>query len=149
SRRLWEENIDAILKIWAADEQPVSIEAEWSVPDVSVLPRPVQREHPPVWVASTSQDGFVATAERGYNLLCMPSVKGIDDLAEDIAMYKQTLGDHDLDPQTRRVGMLVPWHVGTTTDAALEVASDPFLWYMRRLVNLVVPPDFKDAKHAT
>ena len=34
-------------------------------------------------VAETSLDGFMAAAKHGYNLLCMPILKGIDGLAED------------------------------------------------------------------
>ena len=57
-----------------------------------VYPRPVQEPHPPVWVASTSLDGYLQAARRGYNLLGMTMLKGIDDVAEDIAAYKQELG---------------------------------------------------------
>jgi alkanesulfonate monooxygenase SsuD/methylene tetrahydromethanopterin reductase-like flavin-dependent oxidoreductase (luciferase family) len=150
SRNLWEENLDIILAIWEADGQTVSIEHPlWAIPDVSILPRPVQQPHPPVWVASTSLDGFVAAGQRGYNLLAMPMVKGLDDLAEDVAIYKKTLEEHDFDPSTRRIGMLIPWHVGATRDEALATATDSVLWYIRRQLNLVVPPDTYDARHAT
>src|SRR6478735_6143450 len=86
SREIWEENLDAVLAIWEADTAPITLEGRYfSVPDVSVLPRPLQRPYPPVWVASTSMDGFRAAARRGLNLLCMPILKGIDALAEDLA----------------------------------------------------------------
>jgi natural product biosynthesis luciferase-like monooxygenase protein len=148
SREIWEEHLDAVLTIWNADTAPVTMEGRYfSVPDVSVLPRPVQRPHPPVWVASTSLDGFRAAARRGWNLLCMPILKGIDGLAEDVAEYRRTLEEHGHDPAERRVAMLIPWHVAPTTDAALE-AADALVWYVRRQVNLVTPPGYKDAGHA-
>jgi len=150
SREIWEDNLAAVLQIWAADGEPVEIEHElWSVPNVSVYPRPVQRPNPPVWVASTSLDGFIAAAEQGYSLLCMPILKGIDDLAEDIATYKKTLADHDFDPDERRIAMLVPWHVGNTPDEAMSTAADSMIWYIRRQVNQVVPPGYTDARHAS
>ena len=150
SRQLWEANLDAVLQIWAADTEPVTIEHEyWTVPEVSVFPRPVQRPHPPVWVASTSLEGFLAAARRGYHLLCMPILKGIDALAEDVAAYKRELAENGFDPDERRVGMLIPWHVAPTLEAAHEAAADAVLWYIRRQVNLVTPPDYTDARHAT
>jgi alkanesulfonate monooxygenase SsuD/methylene tetrahydromethanopterin reductase-like flavin-dependent oxidoreductase (luciferase family) len=149
SRKLWEENLAAVLEIWNADGEPVDIEHErWPVPGVSVYPRPVQQPHPPVWVASTSTEGFLAAAEAGYSLLCMPMLKGLDGLAEDIALYRQALADHGHDPDTRRVAMNVPWVVAETVDEAKE-AADWVLWYIKRQINLVAPPDLMDARHAT
>ena len=149
SRQLWEDNLAAVLEIWQADGEPVDIEHErWLVPNVSIYPRPVQEPHPPVWVASTSTDGFVAAAKAGYSLLCMPMVKGLELLAEDIALYKRTLEENGFDPGTRKVAMNVPWVVAPTVDEAKE-ATDAVLWYIRRQINLVAPPDLLDARHAT
>ena len=149
SRELWEENLDAVLEIFRADGDPVDIEHErWLVPNVSVYPRPVQVPYPPVWVASTSTDGFLAAAERGLHLLCMPMVKGIEALAEDIALYRAELERHGHDPSTRRIAMNVPWVVAPTV-AEAKTATDAVIWYIRRQINLVAPPGYTDARHAT
>lgn len=148
SRDLWEDNLDAILKIWNADGEPVSIDHElWEVPDVAVFPRPVQRPHPPVWVASTSLDGFIAAARRGLNLMCMPIVKGLGPLSEDIAAYKAELEKCGYDPAAHRVAIIIPWHVASTRAEASR-AVDSVIWYIRRQVNLVIPPGKFDARHA-
>jgi alkanesulfonate monooxygenase SsuD/methylene tetrahydromethanopterin reductase-like flavin-dependent oxidoreductase (luciferase family) len=150
SRAIWEDSLEAVLAIWNADGEPVTRSNEFfEIPDVSVYPRPVQRPHPPVWVASTSLEGYLAAAKHGYNLLGMTMVKGIDDVAEDIAKYKESLADHGFDPATRRVALMIPWYVGRSRDEAYEFAADPVLWYIRRQVNLVTPPDYYDARHAT
>ncbi|MDI9980178.1 MULTISPECIES: LLM class flavin-dependent oxidoreductase [Rhodococcus] len=150
SRTLWEENLDTVLGIWEADGEPYSAEHEyWSVPDVGVYPRPLQEPHPPVWVASTSLDGYLQAARRGYNLLGMTMLKGIDDVAEDIAKYKAELARHGFDPETRKIALMIPWHVAPTTDEAHANAADAVMWYIRRQVNLVAPPDYYDARHAS
>ncbi|MGW5385731.1 LLM class flavin-dependent oxidoreductase [Nocardia sp. NPDC003963] len=150
SRALWEANLDTVLGIWEADGEPYSAEHEyWSVPDVGVYPRPVQEPHPPVWVASTSLDGYLQAARRGYNLLGMTMLKGIDDVAEDIAKYKAELERCGFDPETRKIGLMVPWHVAPSTDEAYANAADAVMWYIRRQVNLVAPPDYYDARHAS
>jgi alkanesulfonate monooxygenase SsuD/methylene tetrahydromethanopterin reductase-like flavin-dependent oxidoreductase (luciferase family) len=150
SRKIWEENLEAVLAIWAADGRPVSRENEYfSIPDVGVYPRPAQDPHPPVWVASTSLDGYLAAARKGYHLLGMTMLKGIDDVAEDIAKYRETLAENGFDPDSRRVALMIPWHVAPSRDEAIQTASDAVLWYIRRQVNLVTPPDYYDARHAT
>jgi alkanesulfonate monooxygenase SsuD/methylene tetrahydromethanopterin reductase-like flavin-dependent oxidoreductase (luciferase family) len=149
SREIWEDHLDAVLEIMRADSKEVTRKGTYyDIPGVSVLPRVVQKPHPPVWVASTSLDGFIAAAKQGYHLLCMPILKGIDDLAEDIALYRKTLAEHGHDPEAARVAMLVPWHLAATRDEA-EQAADAVLWYIRRQVNLVAPPDYMDSRHAT
>lgn len=149
SREIWEDHLDAVLEIMRADSQEVTRKGSYyEVPGVSVLPRVVQKPHPPVWVASTSLDGFLAAAKRGHHLLCIPILKGIDDLAEDIASYRKTLAEHGHDPEAARVGMLIPWHVAASREEA-EQAADAVLWYIQRQLTLVAPPDYMDSRHAT
>jgi alkanesulfonate monooxygenase SsuD/methylene tetrahydromethanopterin reductase-like flavin-dependent oxidoreductase (luciferase family) len=149
SREIWEDHLDAVLEIMRADSKEVTRKGTYyEVPGVSVLPRVVQKPHPPVWVASTSLDGFIAAAKQGFHLLCMPILKGIDDLAEDIVVYRKTLAEHGHDPDAARVGMLVPWHLAPTREEA-EHAADAVLWYIRRQVNLVAPPDYMDSRHGS
>lgn len=149
SRQIWEDHLDAVLEIFSADGAEVTREGTYyKIPGVSVLPRPVQKPYPEVWVASTSLDGFMAAAERGYHLLCMPILKGLDGLAEDVAKYKKKLEENGFDPTTRRVAMMVPWFVTQGDDDIDDVVS-AFMWYIRRQVNLVAPPDYMDARHAT
>jgi alkanesulfonate monooxygenase SsuD/methylene tetrahydromethanopterin reductase-like flavin-dependent oxidoreductase (luciferase family) len=149
SRALWEDNLAAVLAIWSADGEPVEIRHDrWLVPDVAVYPRPVQEPYPPVWVASISTDGFKAAGAAGLNLLCMPMVKGLEGLASDIAAYKEELAKHGFDPDEKRIAMGVPWVVAPTLEEAKE-STDSIMWYIRRQINLVQPPDVFDARHAT
>ncbi|MBO3746581.1 LLM class flavin-dependent oxidoreductase [Streptosporangiaceae bacterium NEAU-GS5] len=150
SRQIWEDSLEAVLAIWNADGEPVTRSNEFfEIPDVAVYPRPAQEPHPPVWVASTSLEGYLAAAKKGYHLLGMTMLKGVDDVAEDIAKYRECLAENGFDPATRRVALMIPWFVGATRDEAIEIAADPVLWYIRRQVNLVTPPDYYDARHAT
>lgn len=150
SRQIWEDTLEAVLAIWTADGEPVTRSNEYfEIPDVAVYPRPVQEPHPPVWVASTSLDGYLAAARKGHNLLGMTMLKGIDDVAEDIAKYKECLAEGGFDPESRRIALMIPWYVAPSKDEAVGTAADAILWYIRRQVNLVTPPDYYDARHAT
>jgi alkanesulfonate monooxygenase SsuD/methylene tetrahydromethanopterin reductase-like flavin-dependent oxidoreductase (luciferase family) len=150
SRELWEESLEAVLAIWNADGEPITRSSEYfEIPNVAVYPRPVQIPHPPVWVASTSLEGYLAAARQGYNLLGMTMLKGLDDVAEDIAKYKQCLADNGFDPESRRIALMIPWYVAPTKEEAVTTAADPILWYLRRQVNLVAPPSYTVARHAT
>ena len=149
SREIWEEHLDAVLEIFKADGAEVTRSGQfYEIPGVSVLPRIVQKPHPDVWVASTSLDGFLAAAKHGYHLMCMPILKGLEALAEDIAAYKKSLAEHGHDPATKRIAIMVPWYVSNET-ANLEDVVSAYIWYLRRQINLVAPPGYTDARHAT
>lgn len=150
SRALWEDHLEAIEEIFAADGKEVSREGEYyEIPGVSVLPRPVQTfDSSNMWVASTSLEGFIAAGKKGQNLLCMTMLKGLEGLAEDIKVYKQTLADNGHDPDKARIGMMIPWFVDHNVEEIDDVVS-AFMWYVRRQINLVTPPDYTDARHAT
>jgi alkanesulfonate monooxygenase SsuD/methylene tetrahydromethanopterin reductase-like flavin-dependent oxidoreductase (luciferase family) len=108
SRQIWEDHLDAVLEIFKADGAEVTRKGTYyDIPGVSVLPRPVQKPHPRVWVASTSTAGFTAAAEQGHNLLCIPILKGLEGLAEDIQEYKRVLAENDHDPDKARIGVWV------------------------------------------
>ncbi|CAA0080957.1 Alkanal monooxygenase alpha chain [Halioglobus japonicus] len=149
SREIWEDHLAAVEEIFAADGAEVTREGTYyNIPGVSILPRPVQKPGPPVWVASTSLAGFTAAAKGGYNLLCIPILKGLPALAEDIAEYKRVLAENGHDPDKARIGCLVPWFV-SSDGSGMDEAVAAFMWYIRRQVNLVTPPDYTDAQHAT
>ena len=149
SREIWEDHLAAVEQIFAADGGEVTREGTYyNIPGVSILPRPVQKPGPPIWVASTSLAGFTAAAKGGYDLLCIPILKGLDALAEDIAEYKRVLAEHGHDPDKARIGCLVPWFINEN-DGGMEDAVSAFMWYIRRQVNLVTPPDYTDSQHAT
>lgn len=149
SRQIWEDHLDAVLEIFRADGAEITRKGTYyDIPGVSVLPRVVQKPHPEVWVASTSLDGFLAAAKNGYHLLCMPILKGLQGLAEDIARYKEELARHGHDPERARIAMMVPWYV-TSGNENLEEITSAYMWYIRRQINLVTPPDYTDARHAT
>jgi alkanesulfonate monooxygenase SsuD/methylene tetrahydromethanopterin reductase-like flavin-dependent oxidoreductase (luciferase family) len=150
SRQIWEDSLEAVLAIWTADGEPITRSNEFfEIPNVAVYPRPVQTPHPAVWVASTSIEGYLAAARKGYNLLGMTMLKGLDDVAEDIAKYRECLAENGFDPDSRRVALMIPWFVAPSREEATDTASDAILWYIRRQVNLVTPPDYYDARHAT
>lgn len=149
SREIWEDHLAAVEEIFDANGAEVTREGTYyNIPGVSILPRPVQKPGPPIWVASTSLAGFTAAAKGGYNLLCIPILKGLPELSKDIAEYKRVLAENGHDPEKARIGCLVPWFV-SDDGSGMEEAVAAFMWYIRRQVNLVTPPDYTDAQHAT
>ncbi|MBT6277163.1 MAG: LLM class flavin-dependent oxidoreductase [Chromatiales bacterium] len=67
----FDEALNIILGAWTTDE--FSYQGKfYDVPTLTLVPRPVQKPHPPVWIATRlgTQDVIDYTAARGFKLLC-------------------------------------------------------------------------------
>jgi alkanesulfonate monooxygenase SsuD/methylene tetrahydromethanopterin reductase-like flavin-dependent oxidoreductase (luciferase family) len=64
----WEESVRAIPKMWMNDK--VSFEGKYlKMPERSVLPKPMQKPHPPLWHAATQPSSFERAGKMGLGLL--------------------------------------------------------------------------------
>lgn len=87
TRAEWEEATRLLPSLWT--EEKFSYHGRFFSWDdaITVVPRPVQRPHPPLWVASTQPDTCALAGSRGLGLL-MPQLNGPDGAREGIAHYK-------------------------------------------------------------
>jgi alkanesulfonate monooxygenase SsuD/methylene tetrahydromethanopterin reductase-like flavin-dependent oxidoreductase (luciferase family) len=67
----FDEALQIILGAWTVDEFSFSGKY-FNVPRLTLVPRPVQKPHPPVWIATRlgTQEVIDYTASRGFKLLC-------------------------------------------------------------------------------
>ncbi len=91
SRDMWDESLRIVPQIWMSDE----FEWEgrfWNIPPRRILPKPLQKPHPPIWVASMQPETYRLAAERGIGVLAFSS-NAPSTLAEHIAEYKRAVKD--------------------------------------------------------
>ena len=68
TKAMWDEGLKAIPQMWMNDM--FSFEGKYfSMPPRNVLPKPLQKPHPPLWVAVSSPETAIQAAERGIGLL--------------------------------------------------------------------------------
>jgi natural product biosynthesis luciferase-like monooxygenase protein len=116
SARRLREHADVLLQAWS--DAPVSYHGElYDFEDVRVLPKPVQRPHPPVWVgASRSDDTFRWAGEQGFHLMTLPFTYERAVLRHWIGVYHDALRAHGHDPARREV--LGKFHMYVAADDA-------------------------------
>src|SRR4051812_34833050 len=68
-REMWQEGLEVAIRCMT--ETPVSgVEGKFvSMPPRKVIPKPVQKPHPPVWVACSRRDTILLAAEKGIGAL--------------------------------------------------------------------------------
>ena len=112
------DNLHLMLRLWTQDE--VSSDAEHAyLRDVPVALRPVQRPHPPIWVAGHTDAAIRRAARRG--LPWIAAAAHVDDgyLQHQVKVYRDACTEHgreDLD-----LPMLQELYVAPTQAEALEV----------------------------
>jgi alkanesulfonate monooxygenase SsuD/methylene tetrahydromethanopterin reductase-like flavin-dependent oxidoreductase (luciferase family) len=75
SRERFQESLDVILKSWT--QEGFSHRGKYFEADnLTVVPRPYQKPHPPIWVAATTPDTFPMVGRMGYSLVT--GLRGFD-----------------------------------------------------------------------
>jgi luciferase family oxidoreductase group 1 len=74
--------------------------AHWQFEDIEVLPKPVQKPHPPVWLAASSPESVERAAAAGFSILMDPH-SSHDQIGEKRALYARTLAAHGHSPEGR------------------------------------------------
>lgn len=92
----FQEALKIILGVWTTEEY--SYEGRfWTVPRLTLVPRPIQKPHPPVWIATRlgSAAQIAYAVENNYQLLCawaaVPELRATCDLMTE-ARRKRGLG---------------------------------------------------------
>src|SRR5882724_359310 len=75
SRERFQESLDVILKAWT--QEGFSHNGKYfSADNLTVVPRPYQKPHPPIWVAATTPDAFPMVGRMGFSLVT--GLRGFD-----------------------------------------------------------------------
>jgi len=114
-----QEALEIMLRVWREDD----VEHDgrfYKFPRVTVLPKPVQRPHPPIWIAALSPDSFRYAVEHGHHLLSTVFRDPVDKVAEKVKLYRQVLEDAGKTEADTDLGILRIAYVAETDAEARE-----------------------------
>ena len=83
----FDEAMEVIRKAWVSDERFSHHGKRWNYENVIVEPAPLQRPHPPLWLAAGSKDSLRRAAREGYNLL-LDQLAQTDQIIQRIEIYR-------------------------------------------------------------
>ncbi|MGC2274675.1 MAG: LLM class flavin-dependent oxidoreductase [Candidatus Binatus sp.] len=139
TRPRWAEAVEAIPRMWRED--PFTMHGKyWTVePPVSVIPKPIQKPHPPMWVAATNPTTFELAAERGLGVLCFTLGVELAQVSERINIYRAGIKHARPVGQTinNQVSMNIMGLIGDDPYEAEHIAREAVLWYVRKGFELV------------
>ena len=135
----WEEAVRIIPRMWT--EETFSHQGEFfNIPPRPVIPKPVQKPHPPLWMACSQPASFKRAGEMGLGVLCF-SLGGYDQMVERVQMYREGLKNAKpvgafVNDQVAALCMI---HCGENDQEAREVASPEGTWFVNKANELYRP----------
>ena len=139
TRAQWEEAISIIPKMWTED--PFSHQGHFfNIPERSVIPKPIQSPHPPLWVACSQPDSFKNAGEMGLGVLCF-NLSGYANLKERVDSYRE--GIKHANPVgsfvNNQVAAMCVIHCGEDDEEARRVAGPEGAWFLNFAEKLYAP----------
>ncbi|PYN85152.1 MAG: hypothetical protein DMD87_24515 [Candidatus Rokuibacteriota bacterium] len=132
NRARFDETLEIIRLAWTRERFGYR-GAFYQVEDVSVVPRPVQRPHPPIRVAVHTAESFAHIGDLGLAIYSGTTTTPLPQLREYMALYRAHLAAAGHAWQNDQMALMLPVHVGTTSGAAREAMRPGVLKYYRNL----------------
>ncbi|HKH48933.1 MAG TPA: MupA/Atu3671 family FMN-dependent luciferase-like monooxygenase, partial [Thermoanaerobaculia bacterium] len=128
------EGIEKVRSLWRGEPLRVRDGAGTEL-DVLLHPLPKQREIP-VWLTGASPETFRKAGAMGAGVLTNLQGQQLDELAEKIELYHETLAKHGHDPASGRITVLLHTFLGDNVEAARAKAEGPLREYLRTSFDL-------------
>jgi alkanesulfonate monooxygenase SsuD/methylene tetrahydromethanopterin reductase-like flavin-dependent oxidoreductase (luciferase family) len=127
------ENFEIVQQAWSQDRLTYKGEF-WDFDNIEVLPKPMQKPMPPVWIAATSPSSIEWAAERGYNIMLDPHSTH-QDIWKKRQLYASELTRHGFSAEGREVPTVRFVAVGNTEAEAAEIARGGAAWTVGEYAN--------------
>ncbi len=145
SREMWQESLEMIPRMWT--EEPFEYDGKFvRVPARSIVPKPLQKPHPPIWMAATSPQSWEIAGRNGIGILGLTIFVSVPQLEDRVRAYRNAL--KQAKPVGKfindKVGAFTIVHVGDTkaqaiANGATEAAINYLLYAFRVLGGFADP----------
>ena len=130
-RAMWRETVEQVANMMAMDPYPGYQGQYFSMPMRNVVPKPVQKPHPPIWVACSNRETIHLAAQLGIGALTFAFVDPaeakhwVDDYYETFKRECVPIG-HTVNPN---VAMVTSFSCHRDADEAVRRGMDGFRFF--------------------
>ena len=130
TRGRFEEALEIVLKAWT--EERFSCDGKYyKIPDVSVYPKPLQKPHPPIYLAGISSETLAFGAKRGFPLI-LAAAQTVSIVKQTQEAYYQLLEEagYKREDVVLPVGRFI--YVAETKEKAVEDTKETLMAFIHR-----------------
>ena len=103
---------------------------------IQTFPRPIQKQVP-IWITCGADETFVAAGKIGANVLTSLLYETTDNLARQIALYRNSLAEHGYDYKQGKVALMLHTFIGDNEELVRNQVKEPFCNYIKTHFGLV------------
>ncbi len=135
-RELMFQEIETVQRLWRGEAIAVP-DGKGQMVEVKTYPQPMQSQLP-TWITIVNNpDTYTRAGAIGANILTNLMGQSVEDLARNIALYRQSLAEHGYNPASGTVTVLLHTFVGNDLEQVREQARQPFGQYLTSSVGLL------------
>jgi natural product biosynthesis luciferase-like monooxygenase protein len=132
-REIMFRGIETIKRLWSGEVVRLPC-GDGRETEIKILPKPVQ-EKLPIWITSSgSRETWARAGAIGANILAGMKGEPEQDLAQKIALYRESLAGNGHDPQAGCVTVMLHTYVAEDDTAARERVRAPLTSYLRTFI---------------
>jgi len=111
NRARFDESLEIIRRAWT--EERVSFRGRfWDVEEIRVVPRPVQKPHPPIRVAVHTAESFAHIGDMGWPIYSGTTTTPLPQLREYMTLYRERFAAAGHTWQPDQMALMLPTYVG-------------------------------------
>jgi natural product biosynthesis luciferase-like monooxygenase protein len=132
SRTRFEEALTIIKRAWT--QETCQFEGKhFQVPETAVVPKPLQKPHPPLRIAANSPETAVFAGEHGYPVFVASPLNPGAKLPEQVARYREAFRTAGHDGSRADVAIAFPVYVADNVAQVRHEVEASFLHYFRAI----------------
>ncbi|HEY0739061.1 MAG TPA: amino acid adenylation domain-containing protein [Herpetosiphonaceae bacterium] len=129
------DGIEIVRKMWRGEGVPARGGTNNTIV-AKLFPMPLQSELP-IWLTCVHKDTYIKAGELGAGVLTNLVDQTFEELAEKIALYRQSLAQHGYDPAAGHVTILIHTFLADDLETAVQRSRRPFYNYLKASLGLV------------
>lgn len=139
SRTRFEEVMDICVGLWTHERFSYQ-GRHYTIEDVSLEPKPIQKPHPPIWVTAMQTPAtFAYAAERGYGIISGNPYQADPEFHQAYLVYQRTLNELGKPELGKNFWALAPAFTHRDSATALEIPRESALSYQQSFVRYGTP----------
>jgi alkanesulfonate monooxygenase SsuD/methylene tetrahydromethanopterin reductase-like flavin-dependent oxidoreductase (luciferase family) len=141
SRPMWEESISFLQMVWSAGDQAVEHRGKYfSMPARKIFPKPVQKPHPPLWVAATSPASYAVAGENGLGVLAFGMAIDKDAMGRRLSEWRAALEANAARHAAvnRNAAVFMMCFCAPTDEEAREICEESFVSYLDHTIDTFI-----------
>jgi alkanesulfonate monooxygenase SsuD/methylene tetrahydromethanopterin reductase-like flavin-dependent oxidoreductase (luciferase family) len=132
SRERFQEALDIILKAWSGET--FSYEGKYNhITNATLSPRPYQKPHPKVRIASTTEDSFSRVGRLGFPIFLSMRGMDVNDLETNLQDYHRAWRESGHAGTSGDISVRFPMYIAPTDDEAMDEPKESIEAYFKRM----------------